>query len=192
MTQDVLHDAEEKMKKAVDVLRKNIAGIRTGRASPVLLDPITVEYYGSQVPLKQLAGISVPEARTIIIQAYDKSTLPAIEKAILKSQLGITPKTEAGRIILNIPPLTEERRRDLVKVIKKEAEESKISLRNIRRDAIEHLKKEKEEKKITEDIEKHKEEEAQKMVTRFSDEIDKLIKTKEGEVLDLPVRQAGV
>lgn len=185
MTPDILHDAEEKMKKALEVLRKNFAGVRTGRASPQLLDPITVEYYGSQVPLKQLAGISVPESKTIVIQAYDKSTLPAIEKAILKSQLGVTPKTEAGRIILNMPPLTEERRRELVKVIKKEAEESKISLRNIRRDAIEHLKKEKENKIITEDIEKHKEAETQKMVNKYSDEIDKQVKTKEGEILEV-------
>lgn len=178
-------DAENKMKKAIDAFKKNLAGIRTGRAAPGLIDHILVEYYGTQVPLKQIASISVPEPRQLAVQPFDKSAMQGIEKAILKSDLGINPKVEGGMIRLMLPQLTEERRRDLIKIIKKENEEAKVSIRNIRRDAMDALKTAKDKKEITEDIQKAKETELQKVTDRETSEIDKLSTQKEKEILEV-------
>ena len=177
--------AEEKMKKSVESLKKNFSTIRTGRASPALLDHILVEYYGTPVPIKQLASIGIPEPRMIVVQAYDKGSTAAIEKAILKSELGITPKVDSGVIRLPIPQLTEERRKDLVKVIHKYTEETRVAIRNIRRETIEHIKAQKEKKELSEDQEKHKEEESSKLTAKYTEETEKLLKTKEAEILEI-------
>lgn len=182
---DIIKDTEVKMKKAIEVLRQKFQAVRTGRASSSLVDHIKVEYYGTQTPLQQLAGISVPEAHTITIQAYDKGAVKDIEKAILKSELGITPKVDGGIIRINIPPLTEERRRDLVKVVKKEAEEAKVVVRNIRREAIDLIKASKDKKELSEDLAKIKEEEAQKLTDRETAEIDRVLALKEKEILEV-------
>lgn len=183
--QDFIKESQSKMNKAVESLKRNLSGIRTGRASAGLVDHLTVEYYGAQVPIKQVASISVPEPRQIAIQAYDKSALTAIEKAIQKSDLGVTPKLEAGVVRLMLPQLTEERRKDLTKIVKKEAEEAKVAVRNIRREIIEGLKAAKDKKEITEDIEKARETELQKVTDRETLEIDKLVAAKEKEIMEV-------
>lgn len=183
--QDFVKDAEEKMKKSLESFRKTLAGVRTGRASTGLVENIHVEYYGTQVPIKQVGSISIPEPRQIVIQPYDKGALQGIEKAILKSELGITPKVEAGIIRIMLPQLTEERRKDLIKLIKKEAEEAKIALRNIRRDSIDAVKSAKEKKEITEDTQKQKESDLQKLTDKETAEIDKVLAAKEKEIMEV-------
>ena len=182
---EVIKSAEVKMKKALEAFRKNLSGVRTGRASPALVEHLMVEYYGTQCPLQQLAGISVPEPRTISIQPYDKGAVKEIEKAIMKSKLGLSPKTDAGVIQLSLPSLTEERRKDLGKLIKKEAEDAKVALRNIRREAMDGLKQQKEKKELTEDALKMKEEELQKLTDRYSQETDKMLKAKDKEIMEV-------
>lgn len=182
---DVVQETEIKMKKTIEAAAKTFAGVRTGRASPALLDNIVVEYYGALTPLKQLAQISVPEPRMMVVQAYDKNALKDIERAIQKSDLGINPMIEGGVVRLILPQLTQERRRDLVKLIKNETEKSKISLRNIRREVIDALKKQKENKEISEDVAKSLEEKIQKVTDKFSAEIDKLEKNKEAEIMEV-------
>lgn len=183
--QEVLKESEGRMQKTLEALKKNFSAVRTGRAHPALLDSIQVEYYGTNTPLKQLGSIAAPEARMLVVTPYDKSAVQAIEKAILASNLGMTPRNEGGVIRLLLPELSEERRKDLIKVIKKEAEESKIALRNVRRDANEALKKQKTDKVITEDIEKLHDKKIQEMTDKFSAEIDKLLSTKEKEILEV-------
>ncbi|MFA4905777.1 MAG: ribosome recycling factor [Candidatus Margulisiibacteriota bacterium] len=182
---DAVKDAEVKMNKALEALKKSLASVRTGRASPTLVEHLIVEYYGAPTPLQQLAGISVPESRTIKITPYDKSAAGEIEKAILKSNLGVTPKVEAGVVILNLPSLTEERRKELVRIIKKDAEESKVSLRNVRREAMDLLKAAKEKKELSEDLHKIKEEELEKLTTHKIQEIDKQLIAKEKEIMEV-------
>jgi ribosome recycling factor len=182
---DIIKDTEAKMKKAVDVLRQKFAAVRTGRASAAMVEHIRVEYYGTQVPLQQLAGISVPEAHTIALTPYDKTAVKEIEKAIQKSELGITPKVDGGFIRLIFPTLTEERRKDLVKVIKKEEEEAKVIIRNLRRDGMEQLKAAKDKKEISEDIVKMKEEELQKLTDREILEMNKVLALKEKEIMEV-------
>jgi len=182
---DVLKESDERMQKAIGALKKNIAAVRTGRANPALLDHVTVSYYGSTVPLKQLASISAPEARMIVVTPYDKGVAAEIEKAILTSDLGINPRREGGVIRLVLPEPSEERRKELVKVIKKESEEGKIVVRNVRREAIESLKKKKNEKLITEDIEKMQDKKVQEMTDKYCVEIDKLLAAKEKEILEV-------
>ncbi len=183
--EDFVKIAEEKMKKSIETLKKNFATLRTGRASPALLDHIQVEYYGTNVPIRQLASISVPEPKLIVIQAYDKASTASIEKAILKSDLGITPKVEAGVIRLPVPPLNEERRKELAKIAHKYTEEAKVAIRNIRRDAIEHLKAQKEKKELSEDAEKTREENIAKITTKYTEEAEKILKAKEAEILEI-------
>jgi ribosome recycling factor len=183
--EDVLKESESRMQKAVESLKKNFSAVRTGRAHPALLDHVQVEYYGSNVPLKQLGQISAPEARMLVITPYDKGASQAIEKAILSSDLGINPKIEAGLIRLSLPELSQERRKDLTKVIKKELEDAKIAMRNVRRDAIEALKKQKADKKITEDEEKSKDKKIQELIDKYSAEADKLSAAKEKEILEV-------
>ena len=145
--QDAVKESEAKMKKAIEVLKKNFVAVRTGRANPALLDHINVDYYGAPVPLKQLASISVPESRQLLISPFDKNSAQESEKAILTSDLGINPRREAGVIRLMLPDMSEERRKQLVKVIKKESEDAKVAIRNVRREANDALKKQKNEKK---------------------------------------------
>jgi len=182
---DFTKEAEAKMKKSLEALKQKYAAVRTGRASPALVEHLHVEYYGTQVPLQQLASISVPEPRTINIQAYDKGAVKEIEKSILKSDLGLNPRVDGGMIRLNLPSLTEERRKELVKLVKKEAEESKVGVRNIRREAMEQAKTAKEKKELAEDAEKTKEEELQKLTDRETAEIDKILAAKEKEIMEV-------
>ncbi|MBI3990266.1 MAG: ribosome recycling factor [candidate division NC10 bacterium] len=184
MITEIKTQAEQQMKKAIEATAKDFNGVRTGRASLALLDGIMVEYYGTPTPLNQVATLAIPESRLIIIQPWDSSLLQSIEKAILKSDLGITP-TNDGRVVrIAIPPLTEERRKELVRVIRKMAEEGRIAVRNIRRDANDHLKKAEKEKKISEDEAKKAMEEIQNLTDRFIKEIDDLLAKKEREIME--------
>lgn len=183
--QDVIKESEAKMKKAVEVLVKNFAAVRTGRANPALLDHVKVNYYGSPVVLKQLASISVPEPRVLLVTPFDKNAAPDIEKAILTSDLGINPRREAGVIRLFLPEPSQERREELVKVIKKESEEARVAVRNVRREANEALKKQKNEKKITEDDEKVQDKKVQDLTNKYCAEIDKMLAAKEKEIMEV-------
>jgi ribosome recycling factor len=183
--EDVLKVTEDKFKKAIESVKKNFSAVRTGRANSALLDHVLVDYYGTKVPVKQLASISIPEPRTIMIQPFDKNSVKDVERAIMTSDLGLPPNVDAGIIRLNIPQPTEERRKDLVKVVKKEAEDGKVSLRNIRREAIESLKKDKTKGALSEDQEKTKEEAIEKLVKKYTEEIDRLLQHKEKEVMEV-------
>lgn len=183
--QDVIKESEARMQKAMEVLKKNFAAVRTGRANAALLDHVHVEYYGASTPLKQLAQISTPDARSLLVTPYDKTAAQAIEKAILTSDLGINPKNEGGAIRLSLPEPSQERRKELVKVTKKESEDTKIAIRNVRRDAIEVLKKQKADKTITEDVEKMQDKKVQELTDKFSLEIDKLLSAKEKEIMEV-------
>lgn len=183
--QDVIKESEGKMLKALEILKKNFAAVRTGRANPALLDHVHVEYYGTQVPLKQVASVSAPEPRCLVITPYDKSAGQAIEKAIQASDLGVNPKNEGGLIRLVLPEPSEERRKELVKVTKKEAEEAKVAIRNVRREANDHLKKQKADKTITEDEEKIKDKKVQELTDKYAAEVDKLLAGKEKEIMEV-------
>ncbi len=183
MVDDIINQANSKMKKALEALRKELATLRTGRASPALVDHLHVDYYGSSLPLNQLATISAPEARTLVIQPWDKGALGAIEKAILRSDLGLNPINDGQVIRLNIPPLTEERRRELVKVVRSHVEHAKVSIRNIRRDAIADLKELKDSKQISEDEEKRAEEKVQKLTEDHVKEAEAIGHAKEEEIM---------
>ncbi|MBI5079013.1 ribosome recycling factor [Candidatus Saganbacteria bacterium] len=183
--QDILKDSEARMQKAVETVKKNFAAVRSGRANPALLDHVQVEYYGSNVPLKQVASVSAPEPRVLMITPYDRNAAAGIEKAILTSDLGINPRNDGGVLRLVLPEPTQERRKELVKVIKKEGEEGKIALRNVRREAIEVLKKQKSDKLITEDEEKTKDKKVQELTDKYCAEIDKLAANKEKEIMEV-------
>ena len=183
--QAVLKESESRMQKALETLRKNFAAVRTGRANPALLDHVQVEYYGTSVPLKQLASVAAPEPRALLVTPYDKGASQAIEKAIQSSDLGVNPKNEGSVIRLTLPEPSQERRKELVKVVKKEAEDAKIALRNVRRDAIETLKKQKADKTITEDAEKQQDKKVQELTDKYSAEIDKLLAGKEKEIMEV-------
>ncbi|MBU0573084.1 MAG: ribosome recycling factor [Candidatus Margulisiibacteriota bacterium] len=182
---DIIKDTELKMQKAIDALKKKLAGVRTGRASSGLVSSLQVEYYGAKVPLQQLANIAVPEPRTIAITPFDKGAAKDIEKAIQMSDLGISPNSEGGVIRINLPQLTEERRKELGKHVKKESEEAKVAIRNIRREAMDILKKQKEAKELSEDAEKMKEQELQKLTDKEVDGIDKVLQAKEKEIMEV-------
>jgi ribosome recycling factor len=185
MSSEILADAEHKMSRAVEAMERDFQGLRTGRASTSLVERLTVDYYGTQTPLNQLAGISVPEAHQIVIQPWDRSVLGAIEKAIQKSDIGLVPNVDGTVVRLNIPPLTEERRKDLVKVVHKRMEEARVEIRNIRRDASHDLQKEEREGTVGAD-ESHRQLEAlQKTTDRFIAEVDRLGGVKEQEVLEV-------
>ncbi|HVN68012.1 MAG TPA: ribosome recycling factor [Candidatus Sulfotelmatobacter sp.] len=183
--QDVIKESEQRMQKAIENLKKNFSAVRTGRANPSLLDHIHVDYYGASCALKQLATVGAPEPRVIVITPFDKNAAQAIEKAIQASDLGVNPKNEGGVIRLILPEPSEERRRELVKVTKKEAEEAKIAIRNVRRDANETLKKQKADKTITEDLEKMHDKKVQDLTDKFSKEIDSLLAHKEKEIMEV-------
>lgn len=182
---DVIHQTEDKMKKAILATQRDYASVRTGRASAALLDRIHIDYYGAETPLKSMGNISTPDARTIVIQIFDRASVSMVEKAIQKSDLGLTPNTDGQIIRLNIPMLTEERRKDLVKVLKKSTEDGRIAIRNVRRDEMDALKKLEKSGDITEDDRKRGEEKIQKLTDRFVKELDELMVAKEKEVMEV-------
>ncbi|MEW6697906.1 MAG: ribosome recycling factor [Bacillota bacterium] len=184
MVKEIISSAEQNMKKTVDVVRKEFASLRAGRATPALLDKVTVSYYGTPTPLSQLANISVPEARMLVIQPWDKSAMPEIERSILKSDLGITPTSDGTVIRLVIPQLTQERRTELVKVVKKKAEEGRVAVRNIRRDVNDTLKA-KQKEGVPEDEVKRGQDELQKITDKIIKDIDEMVKSKEQEILQV-------
>lgn len=185
MTKELITDMKLHMEKSVESLRKEYQKVRTGRATTTLLDDIKVDYYGTPTPLNQAATLSVPEPRTITIQPWEAKLIPLIEKALLKSELGLNPMSDGKTIRLVLPPLTEDRRKDLVKGLKKQAEEAKIAVRNIRRDGIEGLKKLEKEKKITEDDLKRAEKEVQDVTNSETAKIDEIFSHKEKEVMEV-------
>ncbi|HLA69125.1 MAG TPA: ribosome recycling factor [Bacteroidota bacterium] len=185
MVKQILHDAEQRMNKAVEVVREEFVKIRTGKATTALLDGVKVDYYGAMTPLKQIANVSTPDAHTISVQPWEKGMIQPIEKAILNANLGLNPATDGTVIRVPIPPLNEERRRELVKLVKKFAEDGKIAVRNVRRDAIEHLKKTEKQGHISEDERKRAEQEAQKLTDRHVKDIDNLVALKEKEIMEV-------
>ncbi len=185
MYKDLVIKSEETMRKSINFLKEDLASIRAGKANPKLVDKIQVSYYGTMTPLNQIANISVPEPRAILIQPWDASALREIEKAILVSDLGINPSNDGKTIRLMIPILTEERRKDLLKVVKKEIENSKIAVRNIRRDAIDEIKKLEKQSEISKDDLKRAEEEMQKLTDRYISIVDDIYKEKEKEILEV-------
>jgi ribosome recycling factor len=185
MLNDVYAEAKTRMKGAVQALEEDLAAIRTGRASPALVEKLQVEYYGVPTPLIQLASIGVPEPRSLLIRPFDPSTLQAIEKAILASDLGLTPNNDGKAVRLNLPPLTEERRRDLVKIVRSRVEEARISIRNVRRDSIKDLREFENEKMISEDDLKRGEDELQKITDDFIKDVNETGERKEVEVMEV-------
>lgn len=185
MIKDIENNIQEKMEKTLVVLKHELSTLRAGRANPCLLDRISVEYYGTVTPLNQLANIAVPEPRLLTVSPWDIKSIPIIEKAILKSDLGINPSNDGKMIRLIIPQLTEERRKDLVKVIKRLGEESKVAMRNIRRDANEQIKKLKKDGEISEDDLKKFEADIQKITDKYIKETDKAVEVKEKEIMEV-------
>jgi ribosome recycling factor len=184
MLKDIYNDTESRMKGAVQALEEDLAGIRTGRASPALIERLQVEYYGALTPLIQLASISVPEPRSLLIRPFDASSLKNIERAILASDLGLTPNNDGKSIRLNIPPLNEERRRELVRVVNNRVEEARVAVRNVRRDSIRDLREFEQEKLISEDDQKRGEEELQKITDRYIEDVNAVGERKEVEILE--------
>ncbi|BDV43519.1 ribosome-recycling factor [Geotalea uraniireducens] len=185
MTKDVIANMKNHMDKSIESLRKEYQKVRTGRASTGLLDEVKVEYYGNPSPLNQVATLSVPEPRTIIIQPWEAKLIPVIEKAIMNANLGFTPANDGKTIRISIPPLTEERRKEIVKMLKKLAEDAKIALRNIRRDAIDELKKLEKDKQISEDELKRGEKDVQDVTNSFVAKVDDVLAHKEKEVMEV-------
>lgn len=185
MIKDMLSSAESRMRGAIQVLHDDLAAIRTGRANPGLVEKLAVEYYGTPTPLMQLASISVPEPRSLMIKPFDQSTIKVIEKAIQASELGLNPNNDGKVIHLNLPPLTEERRRDLVKHVHHRLEESKVAIRNIRRDSHNDMRDFEKEKLISEDELKRGEEDLQKLTDRFIEEVTEMGKRKETEIMEV-------
>ena len=179
------NEVENKMKKAISVLREDLAGLRAGRANPAVLDKVTVDYYGVPTPINQLGSVAVPEARVIVIQPWDPKILKDIEKAIQKSDIGINPNNDGKVIRLIFPVLTEERRKELTKSVRKHGEDTKIAIRAIRRDAIERFKVQKKNGEITEDDLKDTEEDIQKMTDKYIAETDKAVEAKEKEIMEV-------
>ncbi len=185
MDRELKRKTREKMEKTIESLKKDLASIRTGRASISLLDNITVDYYGTQTPLNQVATLSVPEPRMIAVQPWEQGMIPVIEKAILQSELGLNPSNDGKIIRITIPPLTEERRKQLVKVVRKRAEEARIAVRNIRRDANEELKKLEKDKHISEDDTKRSLDEIQKLTDSYIKTVDDILQHKEKEIMEV-------
>lgn len=185
MIKESIKEGETRMRGAIQSLEDDLSGLRTGRASPALVERLTIEYYGVPTPLIQLATTSVPEPRQLLIRPFDGSTIKAIEKAILASELGLTPNNDGKVIRLNIPPLTEERRRSLVKVLHNRMEEARVALRNVRRDLIKDLREFEHEKLISEDELKTAEEELQKLTDRFVAEVEEIGARKEKEIMEV-------
>ncbi|MDA8083926.1 MAG: ribosome recycling factor [Nitrospiraceae bacterium] len=185
MIQELRRRINERMHGAIDALKKEFAGVRTGRASLSLLDGMAIDYYGALTAVNQLANLSVPDPRQIVIQPWEQKIIPDIEKAIMKSDLGLTPMNDGKVIRINIPALTEERRKQLVKVVKKRAEEAKIAIRNIRRDANDELKKLEKDDHLSEDEVKKEHEEIQKLTDGFIKKVDEILEHKEKEIMEV-------
>src|SRR5512142_1711997 len=185
MVKDILKEAEDKMQKAREVVRQELAGIRAGKATTALLDGVKVDYFGTLTPLRQIGNVGVADVHTLTVTPYDKGILDAIQKAIMSANLGLNPQKDAQIIRVPIPPLNEERRRELVKQTKKFGEDGKIAIRNIRRDAIEHLKKSEKAEHFSEDDRKRGEQDLQKMTDRYIKEIDSLLAQKEKEIMEV-------
>jgi ribosome recycling factor len=185
MLKEAHNEAEERMKGALEALEEDLAGIRTGRASPALVEKLSVEYYGMPTPLMQLATISIPESRLIMIRPFDAATLRNIERAILASDLGLTPNNDGKAIRLNLPPLTEERRRDLVKLVHNRLEEARVAVRNVRRDGIKDLREFEHEKLISEDELEDGEENLQKLTDKYIEEVNGVGVRKEKEIMEV-------
>ena len=180
-----LQELEGRMQKSIDVFNQNLSEIRAGRANPAILNKISVEYYGMPTPINQVAGISVPEARTIVIQPWDASVLKAIEKAILASDIGLNPNNDGKVIRLTFPELTADRRKELAKDVRKIAEEAKVSIRSIRRDGMDEVKDELKKSEVTEDEKANLEDKIQKLTDKYVAEIDKLLENKEKEIMNI-------
>ncbi|WP_010269474.1 ribosome recycling factor [Paenibacillus senegalensis] len=184
MPQTIKKNAEDRMEKAIAALQKELASLRAGRATPALLDRVLVEYYGTMTPVNQLANITTPDARSLYIQPWDKSSIGAIEKAIMKSELGLTPSNDGSAIRIVLPALTEERRADLVKMTRKYGEEAKVAIRNIRRDANDEIKK-REKTDISEDESRRHQDDIQKLTDKYVAEVDKILAVKEKDITEV-------
>lgn len=184
MINDIARDAEQRMKRSVEALQEELRRLRTGRAHSGLLEHITVEYYGAEVPLNQAANITVEDARTLAVSPWEKSMVKVVEKAIMSSDLGLMPQSAGTVIRVPLPPMTEERRKDLAKVVRNEAEGGRIAIRNIRRDALSDVKTLLKEKEITEDDDRRAQEEIQKLTDRYVARVDELLKEKEAEIME--------
>ena len=185
MISDVIASSEERLKKSIEALKREFGALRAGRATPSLLDKVMVDYYGTPTPVNQVAKVSVPEPRMIMIQPWEKAMLHEIEKVIMKSDLGLSPNSDGTAIRLSIPQLTQERRKELVKTVNKKGEEAKVAIRNIRRDANEHIKKLEKDKEITEDESKKGLEKFQKIVDGYIKNVDSLKEAKEKEIMEV-------
>ncbi|MHB8917319.1 MAG: ribosome recycling factor [Desulfocucumaceae bacterium] len=185
MAKVIIAEAEASMKKTIDVVKKEFASMRAGRATPALLDKVSVNYYGTPTPISQMANVTAPEARLLVIQPWDKSSIPEIERAIMKSDLGINPSSDGTVIRLAIPQLTQERRLELVKVVKKKAEEGRVAVRNVRRDANDALKAKEKKGEMPEDELRRTQDEVQKLTDKYIKEIDQITANKEQEIMQV-------
>jgi len=185
MIEQILADTDSKMKKAADALVRELVTIRTGRATPALVEHIKVDYHGVPTPIIQLASISVPEAKMILIQPWDRASVRDVEKAILKSDLGLNPANDGNVIRITIPPLTEERRKELIKIVRKRAEEERITLRNLRREGIERLRKAEKNKEISQDQYTRASEQLQRLTDNYIERVDRIDKDKETEIMEV-------
>ena len=185
MIKEIIEDAKSRMEKSVESLRSQMSKVRTGRAHPSILDSVMVNYYGTDTPLKQLANITTEDSRTLALTVFDKSSSQAVEKAIMDSDLGLNPASAGAVIRIPLPPLTEERRKDLVKIVRAEAEQGRVAVRNIRRDANGDIKDLLKEKEITEDEERHAEDEIQKLTDKYVKQIDEALKAKEEDLMEI-------
>jgi len=182
--EEVLKDGESRMEKTITTLKEELKKLRTGRASPAILENIKVNYYGQEIPIMQIAGIGVPEPRLLVIKPYDKQVTSEIEKAILKSGIGLNPRVEGGIIKIPIPPLSEERRKELVKLVKKFGEDAKVALRNIRRDIMDKIKEKKEKGEVSEDEAERLKKKVQDLIEEKTKEVDEIVKVKEKEIME--------
>ncbi len=185
MLDKIIHETEDKMKKAVDFTRQELTKLRSGKATAAILDDIKIDYYGQKMPIAQTASVNTPDAHLITVQPWDKSMIGEIEKAILAANIGLTPANDGTVIRLSVPPLTEERRKELVKVAKKFAEDGRITIRNIRRDSNEHLKKAEKDEHVSEDERKHGENEVQKLTDKYIKQVDEILTGKEKEIMEV-------
>ncbi len=185
MLDKIIHETDDKMKKAVEFTRQELSKLRSGKATVAILDDIKIDYYGQKLPIAQAASVNAPDAHLITIQPWDKSIIQEIEKAILAANIGLTPANDGTVIRLSVPPLTEERRKELVKVAKKFGEEGKVTVRNIRRDSNEHLKKAEKDEHVSEDERKHGENEVQKLTDKYIKQVDDILAGKEKEIMEV-------
>lgn len=185
MLADIIKDCEERMRKSLEVFRRDLAGVRAGRASPALLEKVMVDYYGTSLPVTQLATVTVPEPNLLLVQPWDKGALPLIERAIARSDLGLTPSSDGNVIRVPLPRLTEERRAEVVRMVRRRAEEERVAIRNIRRDAMEMVRSLEKEGEVSEDEGRRAQEQVQKITDRFIGEVDSLLEAKEREIMEV-------